>query len=76
VVGIGEGVADGDTTGGGLAVGVGLVLVLAGVTQALSASDAEIRSAAVLTAAFSRTAFVPATPYENRASGLARRIGR
>jgi hypothetical protein len=76
VVGIGEGVADGDTAGDGLAVGVALVLVLAGVTQAPTASDAEIRSAAVLTAAFSRTAFLTATPYENRASGSARRIGR
>jgi hypothetical protein len=76
VVGIGDAVGDGDTTGDGLAVGVGLVLVLAGVMQAPTARDAEIRSAAVLTAAFSRTAFVTASPYENRASGSARRIGR
>jgi len=33
-------------------------------------------SAAVLTVAFSRTAFVTATPYEIRPSGSARRIGR
>jgi hypothetical protein len=76
VVGIGEGVADGDTTEDGLAVSVGLVLVLAGVTQAPTASDAEIRTAAVLTVAFSRTAFGTATPHENHASGSARRIGR
>ena len=76
VVGIGEVVGGGDATGDGLAVGVGLVLVLAGVTQAPTASDAEMRRAAVLMAASSCTALHTATPYENRAPGLAHRIGR
>ena len=52
VVGRGETVGDGATIGDELAVGVGLVL--AGVTQAPTASIAAVRRAAVLTAVIFR----------------------
>jgi hypothetical protein len=61
MVGAGEAVADGVTVGGGLAVGD--ALVVAGVTQAPTASDTAVRRAAVLIAAI----------FEHRASLVVRR---
>jgi hypothetical protein len=51
IVGYGETVADGAAVAEEVTVGVGVVLVLGGDTQATTATDPAIRRAAVLTAA-------------------------